>query len=380
MAKHSGCANVTCAYCASSGAFDPGCAAAPMAMFCAEAQRQRGCGSVRCPHTSEECGAKRVVKRPFTACCFNDKLDCVDACADTVCPSSVDPETACGAGLAVRHPYRACCFEPEVDCVDECAVATCDPTPPQCPTGMEVRTPFAGCCFDPVIDCEDECVAVVCPLNDLPIDICRARGERWRGSTVGCCFEAEVDCSTGDDEGQEPDRRALMAMYQSLNGVHWARQSNWNTDKWVCYWEGVDCQGKAGHMRVSSITLVSNGLMGQLPDEIKMVTQLKSLDVSGNELSGPLPIAMSNLTKLAAIKVRGNRLSGQIPPTVQRMQQLELLDLAFNFFSGSLENGLLDRANITVTCTGNCMCSMCLPLRAVDDLHNPNHVACPACP
>merc|ERR1712151_590912 len=98
----------------------------------------------------------------------------------------------------------------------------------------------------------------------LPVDACRARGQRWRGTTVGCCFDPDADCATGDDEGQGGDRRGLMALYQALNGKHWPRQQHWNTTTWVCYWEGVDCQGAAGAMRVTSIVLAMNALTGQL--------------------------------------------------------------------------------------------------------------------
>lgn len=377
MTRFSGCANTTCDYCANAGAFDPACKAAPVGLFCAEQERARGCGSKQCPETREACGPKRKVRYPFTGCCFSSVFDCVDACGDVRCPDA-DKPPACPVGLAPRHPYKSCCFDAAVDCVDECAVASCPTEEPVCPSGSTVRSPFAGCCFDPLVDCEDECIAVVCPLEfGLPSDACRARSQRWRGRNVGCCFDPEKDCTTGDDDGQANERRSLLTLYQAANGKHWPRQENWASDKWICFWEGVDCSGPAGAMRVTSLQLPTNDLAGAVPDEaFSGLQSLEKLDLSDNDLIGPLPPSIGDLPKLGELKVRGNGFSGQVPATVLASSSLVNVDLAWNFFTGSLASTLDTAPNATYVCTGNCACDECAPLRTAADAHNKGGYKC----
>jgi len=140
--------------------------------------------------------------------------------------------------------------------------------------------------------------------------------------------------------------------------MYWYRQegSNWLSDLWVCYWDGVECSGKAGDMHVSSLLLKSNGLSGIIPAEIGNLKYLTVLDLSDNLLVGELPKSLGQLSNLQTLKLRNNLLQGTISPSFTQLPSLQIFDIGNNYFDGSLPSGFsVDKTSIS--CSGNCFCS-----------------------
>lgn len=381
LPESSACAAVVCDHCRR----DPsrlGCAVPAMALFCAERDRGDGCDQVTCPASRNgttnvaPCGIKREQKAVITGCCFNPLLDCQDKCVDVHCPTE---EPRCDSGFAVRYPLRDCCFDKAVDCVDQCGLAMCSTEEPSCPTGSQVRRPFAGCCFDPTTDCESDCSFVVCDENILPGDACRSKGLRWSGGAAGCCFDDNVDCVTGDDSNQASERLALTSLFQTTNGKKWKNSGNsrWGSDKWICYWDGVECSGDAGNMHVTSISLVANDLTGSIPPELEQLTGLEILDLSGNSLNGPIPDEFGSLKALHTLRLKQNGLTGDVPSSLSRLPRLEILDLSRNLVTGQLP---AMKSGSVRFCGETCMCDdNCSPRIAPESPFNPLAFACPAC-
>nr|CAB3447956.1 unnamed protein product [Digitaria exilis] len=67
-----------------------------------------------------------------------------------------------------------------------------------------------------------------------------------------------------------------------------------------CSWRGVLCDN-------------SNGLSGQIPDEIGDCSLLQTLDLSSNNLEGDIPFSISKLKHLENLSLQGNKFTGPIP-------------------------------------------------------------------
>eukprot|EP00298_Acanthocystis_sp_HF-20_P013617 c20438_g1_i1.p1 GENE.c20438_g1_i1~~c20438_g1_i1.p1 ORF type:complete len:839 (-),score=350.68 c20438_g1_i1:58-2526(-) len=361
FSNYGDCSDVVCSYCKEQQVSDSFCSLSSTALVCAQLERASNCSTISCDAAEPSCGINRIVKTPYTGCCFNAILDCQDKCQNIECPRS---EPSCPTGMAVRYPFRDCCFNQISDCVDECAVQKCSSEAPTCPIGQKVRTPYVGCCFNAQVDCEDECTTVICPAQDLPIDVCRSQGKRWSGSISGCCFNAQVDCIIGDDKNQKLERVALVSLFNATNGMFWYRQQNsqWLSDLWICFWDGVECSGKAGDMHVTALSLKSNGLTGIIPAEISGLQHLVILDLSDNSLVGEVPKELAQLSNLQTLKLRNNLFQGAISSDFAKLPSLQIFDIGNNFFNGTLP--AFSSETTSVTCSENCFCSgSCGPRR-----------------
>ncbi|XP_037464254.1 LRR receptor-like serine/threonine-protein kinase ER1 [Triticum dicoccoides] len=85
-----------------------------------------------------------------------------------------------------------------------------------------------------------------------------------------------------------------------------------------------------------SIDLKSNGLTGQIPDEIGDCSSIKTLDLSFNNLDGDIPFSVSKLKHLETLILKNNQLVGAIPSTLSQLPNLKTLDLAQNKLSGEI--------------------------------------------
>jgi len=247
----------------------------------------------------------------------------------------------------------------------------CASEAPSCPVHKVVTTPYVGCCFNPALDCADECMSVTCSDNVLPTDACRARGQRWTGGTAGCCFNVETDCRWGDDANQMDERKALVALYAATNGSNWYRTagSMWLSDAWVCFWDGIQCGGKAGDMHVTGVILPSNGLTGVLSD-LKGLNHVTTIDLSDNSINGNVPSSLAQLPALRSLVLSKNQFAGQAPELFVNGSSLIVADLSSNFLTG-----VHDVAASGLKCDQNCVCGdVCYPRRS-----DAAAVQCPPC-
>jgi Leucine-rich repeat (LRR) protein len=93
----------------------------------------------------------------------------------------------------------------------------------------------------------------------------------------------------------DPQRDALMALYNSTNGPNWVNNRGWGTgDPCDPAWHGVRCD--SGHVQV--LYLTGNQLSGPIPAELGNLSSLEQLSLDSNQLSGPIPAELSNLSSL----------------------------------------------------------------------------------
>ncbi|XP_042495106.1 probable leucine-rich repeat receptor-like protein kinase At1g35710 [Macadamia integrifolia] len=199
-------------------------------------------------------------------------------------------------------------------------------------------------------------------------------------------FFTTAATATVASESSSPEAKALLNWKAS--GGHFPNSWKEN-DTSPCKWDGIDCN-EAGRVIVISLYLYyisaelnklnfssfqflvhldlnNNGLSGTIPDNIGMLSKLKSLYLSGNKLSGKLPSSLANLTRLLELDISyneisgeidgylftnwtslnilslsGNTINGSIPPTVGNLKSLYRLDLSNNELNGSIPMEIAD--------------------------------------
>ena len=126
---------------------------------------------------------------------------------------------------------------------------------------------------------------------------------------------------------ENPDREALISLYNETNGPGWMRQENWLSDLPLSEWYGVETDANG---RATALNLVDNDLFGALRPTISLMTKLTHLSISGNNLRGRLPVQLEFLENLVELDLSDNNLVGNIPAELGKLMQLERLDMSGN--------------------------------------------------
>jgi len=168
------------------------------------------------------------------------------------------------------------------------------------------------------------------------------------------------------------ERYAMSVFYHSTNGPSWANQFRFHANSLpTCQWFqnvpltngdivpfGASCNS-AG--RVSSIELFNYRLVGTIPTEIALLSELQTFLLQNNNIGGSIPSEMQRLTKLEyfdcldcqelsgtiprwiekwtslrALGLTGNRIVGTIPTNIAKLTELSELALDDNFLTGDL--------------------------------------------
>ncbi len=133
----------------------------------------------------------------------------------------------------------------------------------------------------------------------------------------------------------ESDSLALVAIYNTLDGPNWDRQENWLNGH-VGTWEGIT----VSENRVTDLTLNTNGLKGDLPDELYQLTGLTRFNFLNNDITGELKPEIGNMTLLFDLGFQGCKLTGSIPEEITNIPRLNALFFADNRLSGPLPDFL----------------------------------------
>ena len=164
-----------------------------------------------------------------------------------------------------------------------------------------------------------------------------------------------ITAAAGDARGTariavtNPDRAALVALYNATDGPNWVNNENWLTDAPLHEWFGVDTDDSA---RVIELNLHRNEMSGPIPPEIGNLSNLQRLSLSENQLTGPIPPEIGNLSNLQGLWSHGNQLTGPIPPEIGNLSTLYWLALNSNQLTGPIPpeiGGLSRLLNLTLS-------------------------------
>ncbi len=140
------------------------------------------------------------------------------------------------------------------------------------------------------------------------------------------------------------ERDALIALYNSTNGVNWTANTGWLGEAGTeCDWHGVTCSSEV----VTRLFFYNNSLTGTIPSELGNLTNLTSLHLGSNSLTGSIPKEFGKLTKLTSIYLFSNSLIGNIPAELANLAGLSTLYLRNNELSGSIPSELSNLTNLT---------------------------------
>ena len=148
--------------------------------------------------------------------------------------------------------------------------------------------------------------------------------------------------STAKAQVNTTDSLALVDLYNSTNGPNWSRNASWLTTAPLNTWYGI----KITDNRVTSISLLSNGLQGTIPSSIGNLANLEHLNIPANYLSGKIPAVLGALTNLTYLDLSLNELKGTIPTTIFNLENLTYLNLSFNQLSGTIHSNIGNLVNL----------------------------------
>ncbi|MCY3596060.1 MAG: Ig-like domain-containing protein, partial [Rhodospirillales bacterium] len=149
---------------------------------------------------------------------------------------------------------------------------------------------------------------------------------------------ATISAEAGSAQGTaqitvfNPDRAALVALYEATDGPNWLNNENWLTDAPLGDWYGVRMLGD----RVGYLDLDRNGLNGPIPAQLATLSWLRVLRLGQNALTGPIPPELADLARLDLLGLDRNELSGPIPPELGRLARLKWLILGGNALTGPI--------------------------------------------
>ena len=155
---------------------------------------------------------------------------------------------------------------------------------------------------------------------------------------------ATITATVGSAQGtaqitvENPDRAALVALFEATDGPNWSKSDNWLTDAPLHDWYGVRTNA---YDRVTYLSLTHNGLEGPIPPELGALSGITELYLWENALTGPIPLELTSLTKLIGLSLLDNKLTGRVPPELGNLTRLRHLNLYGNEFTGVLPSSLL---------------------------------------
>ena len=132
---------------------------------------------------------------------------------------------------------------------------------------------------------------------------------------------------------ENPDRTALVVLYEATDGPNWTDNTNWLTDAPLGEWYGVETDASG---RVVRLSLPGNRLVGIIPPDLGNLTNLTSLSLWDNQLWGTIPPELGRLVSLTGLNLGVNDLSGEIPPELGALTRLEALQLRLNQLTGPM--------------------------------------------
>lgn len=156
------------------------------------------------------------------------------------------------------------------------------------------------------------------------------------GFKAGHVYDLSVEDNEFDRVVQQ-EKEALIALYEATGGENWTDNTNWCSDKPLEEWYGVGFWG--GHVRY--LSLGSNNLSGQIPEQLAELPALYYLNLSFNQLSGTIPSFIGNLTSLEYLDLSDNELTGNLPVSMAALNSLENINLCGNRLNGVIPDEIV---------------------------------------
>jgi hypothetical protein len=143
-------------------------------------------------------------------------------------------------------------------------------------------------------------------------------------------------------------RFALVTLYYATGGENWINKTGWlDYNVAECDWFTYDSFDSCIGGRYRQLILSENGLAGELPNALGVLTDLRTMNLSNNDLTGHLSSYLGSLTQLRDIALNLNALSGSVPSEYGLLVNLNNLELYANDLIGQLPSTLGSLSQLT---------------------------------
>lgn len=144
--------------------------------------------------------------------------------------------------------------------------------------------------------------------------------------------------NAGLDADRTRQRYALAELYCELQGDDWTDSQQFLAPVDECEWFTVvtaepicDREGM-----IEILRLPENNMVGTLPPELSMMSNLEEVTFEGNSIRGTVPEDYVTMSNLRSLDLSSNAIDGPIPEFLWDLTPLEVLDLSNNDFIGNI--------------------------------------------
>lgn len=102
------------------------------------------------------------------------------------------------------------------------------------------------------------------------------------------------------------------------------------------YWTAVICSGE----NITQLLFEHKDIVGTLPPEFSLLTDLVWIDFTSNRLTGTIPSSYGQLSNLVELTLSENQLAGPIPSSLGNLSNLLNLELSDNSLIGTLPSSI----------------------------------------
>lgn len=133
----------------------------------------------------------------------------------------------------------------------------------------------------------------------------------------------------------DADFALLCKLNRELDGQQWQMTTKWdltNNHHATGKWAGITTKKISGETyAITGIDLHGQGLKGQLPDSLFLLSHLQTADLSGNQLTGEIAtFRVADGSVIEELNLSGNQLTGDIYPFAVKLPSLKKLDVSYN--------------------------------------------------
>ncbi|NOR86743.1 MAG: hypothetical protein GQ527_03950, partial [Bacteroidales bacterium] len=146
-------------------------------------------------------------------------------------------------------------------------------------------------------------------------------------------FTLHIDSVIVITQDADPEKAALIALYNATDGDNWIDNTNWNSETPLGEWYGVTTDID-GH--VTELNMTNNNLSGTLPSAIGDLTYLSTIRLDGHQLIGEIPVELYTMPNLIYVNLSNNYLSGELSPLIGNMPVIASYIVYNNEFTGTI--------------------------------------------
>eukprot|EP00977_Amphora_coffeiformis_P016703 scaffold5237_cov179-Amphora_coffeaeformis.AAC.16 len=129
-------------------------------------------------------------------------------------------------------------------------------------------------------------------------------------------------------------RYVMAVFYYATNGAGWERNAGWLDDGDECQWYSKVLAPCTSGGQLVRLNLPNNNLIGELPNELGLLSSIVEIHLGSNDLVGQVPTTFGNLKNIITINLSWTSIDGYIPPSLGEARLLENINLVGTSISG----------------------------------------------